>query len=120
MALNVNYIEKEEYLLVEVSGDWSIADAEEIMSAIAERANIAGVNRVLLDRRKLAESPKEEFARFAAGEALAKLMPSPFRFAAVYPNDQIDRFGENVAVNRGATAAIFSNMEDAISWVTSK
>ena len=120
MATSVKYSKREGYLLVEVSGDWSTDDAERVITEIYEKAKDAGLYRVLLDRRNLAETPRSEFARFVAGETVSRLMPPPFRFAAVYPNENIDRFGETAAVNRGASVAIFSNMADAISWLTSE
>jgi len=86
---------------------------------MAVRAKERGYKRILLDRRNLAEAPKTEFARFAAGVAVADLLPPPFRLAAVYPHKRINRFGEDVAANRGATVAIFSDIEKAKVWLTS-
>ena len=44
-------------------------------------------------------------------------LPPPFRLAVVYPYGNVEKFGENSAVNRGATAAAFSDMEEAKQWL---
>jgi hypothetical protein len=56
--------------------------------------------------------------RFMAGEAIARLFPSPFKVVALRSDDLMDKFAENVAVNRSANAIVLSDIDEAVRWLT--
>jgi len=117
VAIQIDFIEEAEYLLVELSGEWdNTQDGVEAILLISERAKDRGDRRILLDRRNLSE-PKTQIARYEAGVTIAKVFCPPFRIAVVLPHDELTTFGENVAVNRGATAEVFSDMGEAKRWL---
>jgi hypothetical protein len=105
------------YLHVRVRGDWTRKEIIAGIQNVAERAQSVGQTRVLLDIRELS-SPKNEMDRFMAGEAIARLFPSPFKVVALWSDDLMDKFAENVAVNRGANAIVLSDIDEAVRWLT--
>ena len=117
MTIQIIFIEEAEYLLVEVSGGvWTTQEIKEVILSISERAKERGYKRILVDRRNLS-NPKTELSRFEGAQTIAKLFPYPFRFAVVYPHEKITRFGEDVAVNRLATAKAFTDIGEAKQWL---
>jgi len=117
VKLDLSFEDTGDYLHVRVRGDWT---RQEIMAGIqnvAERVQSVGQTRVLLDIRELS-SPKNEMDRFMAGEAIARLFPSPFKVVALRSKDLMDKFAENVAVNRGANAMVLSDIDEAVRWLT--
>ena len=117
MSIQLTFIEEADYLLVEATGGaWGTRDGVETILSISARAKKKGYKRILVDRRNLAD-PVTEFARFEAGRTIAKEFPPLFRFAAVYRPEDLAKLGEDAAVNRGATAAAFSDMELARQWL---
>jgi len=117
VTIQIDFIDEAEYLLVELSGEWDDThEGVEINHLVSERAKDRGNKLILVDRRNLSE-PITQNARYAAGETIAKLFGPPFRIAFVLPHDEMTTFGEDVAVNRGATVRVFSDMEEAKRWL---
>ena len=117
MKLDLSFENTGDYLHVRVRGEWK---RQEIMAGIqnvAERAQKAGQTRILLDIRELS-APRNELDRFMAGEAIAKFFHSPFKIVAVRSVDLMDKFAENVAVNRGANFIVLSDFDEAVLWLT--
>jgi hypothetical protein len=117
MKLDLSFDDAEDYLLVRVKGDWT---REGVMAGIrdaAQRAQEVGQTRILLDIRELS-APKADMDRFMAGESIAKVFPFPCKVVAVRSADLIDKFAENVAVNRGAKAIVLSDINEAVRWLT--
>ena len=107
MTTQITFIDEFEYLLVQASGDkWETRDGVEAILSISERAKEQGYKLILIDRRDLS-NPSTEIGRFEAGRTIAEVFPPPFRLAVVYSPEKMERFGENVAVNRGAVSKIF-------------
>ena len=66
--------------------------------------------------------PPDMLERYYLGEMVAKIQRRHARlvFLAVVGNEPLidpGRFGETVALNRGAYAKVFDEMEEAIEWI---
>ena len=115
--LGLSFEDTGDYLHVRVRSEWI---RKEIIAGIrnfAEKAQSAAQTRILLDICELS-SPGSELDRFMVGEAIAKFFPSPMKTVAVPSYDFIDKFAENVAVNRGANFMVYSDFDEAVSWLT--
>jgi hypothetical protein len=55
--------------------------------------------------------------RFVSGAYLAGSFPPPFRIAAHGHSEDINRFGETTAINRGAEFRIFASERLARRWL---
>jgi hypothetical protein len=116
MPLEVRYIERAGYLLAKVCGQWEFGEAKQEMEALRDEANKRGHTRILVDVRDMSPQ-KSDLTRFYTGEYIASIFPYPFRLAVIDEPEFIDRFVENVAVNRGAFFSTFSQEEGAIAWL---
>ncbi len=84
--------------------------------AIKDRAEQSNQNRVLIDMRET-EPPQRDFERYLAGKAFSSVLRPPLRVAVLYAAENIDKFAENTAVNRGALLRVTSDLDEAIKWL---
>ena len=104
------------YLLVRVRGPWDVHAARAVMGTIQQQAQAGGFRHILVDALELA-APAREWDRFLVGEALAELLPCPFKVAILYKAEWINKFAENTAVNRGAAVLVCSKEARALQWL---
>jgi hypothetical protein len=55
--------------------------------------------------------------KFYLGEYAAHLFRGKLKVAVVFPAEGITKFGENVAVNRGAQLAVLATEGEAMTWL---
>ena len=118
MNLNLAFREADRYLLVQVEGEWTPEAMKKAIEEVAQAAEERGHDRVLVDIRNMS-GPKIGFHRFLAGEHAARAWgPLHLKVAAVYKEELINKFTENVAVNRAANFIVLSDIDEAIEWLT--
>ena len=81
-----------------------------------------GLQAILVDIRKLEGLPPTTMERYKHGEKVAKIQfnhDSQSCIALVGKEPIIDpqRFGETVALNRGAVGRVFTDIYDAVIWL---
>ena len=104
------------YLLVRVRGPYDPSIAREVLGTVKQQAQAGGFTRILIDGFEIG-APARELDRFLIGEALAELLPCPFKVAFLYKAEWINKFGENTAVNRGAAVLVCSTEAKALQWL---
>lgn len=108
---------KAEYLLITChSGVFTFAGIRTVIDQIKQAAERQHCSRVLVDLRPLGP-PLTGLDQFQSGRYLAEIFGGQVRVAALAGAKDINRFGENVAVNRGADFSMFSEPEPALSWL---
>jgi hypothetical protein len=103
----------------EIKGPWifEIA-AEEMFKAIAH-CNQTGMCRLLVDAREIELKPISTIQRYWLGSEAAKHAAGSVRVAMVAPSILIDpqKFAITVAANRNLTAEVFSDLDEAMTWL---
>ena len=112
---DTTYNNLDDYLLVSVSGQWTDYAVKEGIEEVKRKADSYGKTRVLLNLMNMTP-PDGVMDRFRAGEYIAKIWGS-LRVAAVWKQEFITKFAENVAVNRGARFAVFADEKQALKWL---
>ena len=109
-----------------VRGAFSVASAKAVYRGVLEECIARGTTVVLLDCREAEGNPttmeRFDFAEFAALETVAAVdvgktvMP---RIALVGNTPLVDarRFGETVALNRGAWMKVTTDYQEALRWL---
>jgi hypothetical protein len=114
------------FLRVNVTGNFSLAEAKRTFIEILEAVGRSKIEKVLFDGRGIAGDPEVmerfyygEFAAETVGGFTAHGVSRSTRFAYVLEEPMRDpgRFGENVAVNRGMDVRTFDNDQDALAWL---
>ena len=114
------------YVHVEMSGEFSLAEAQRAFLQILESVARFDADKVLLDGRKLTGAP-ETLERFDYAEFTTRAVAAfsergvsratQFAYVLGEPIRDRDRFGETVAINRGLRARTFSLVDEALAWL---
>ena len=91
-------------------------DCREALHRIHAEAVRTEDTLALLDCYGLSE-PASEMDRFDAGVALAEIFGCRIKVAVLYHSAHINKFAENVAVNRGGHVLVSGDANTALSWL---
>ncbi|MES2924011.1 MAG: hypothetical protein V4819_20835 [Verrucomicrobiota bacterium] len=127
MSIKLEIRPESDFLNVTAAGDFSLAEGKRTFLEMIKTVARHKVSKVLFDGRQLEGEPEAverfyygEFAANAFAES-AKLgaVARSTRFAFVLEEPVLDpqRFGENVAVNRGMLVKTFDNLQGARAWL---
>jgi hypothetical protein len=126
MSLSVDFEPHRHYLRAIVSGEYSLRSAQDIYDQAIKLAVARGQTRVLIDASRVTGAPTQDerymLGLFVAAEQriLASKTPPADVQVAVYGRQPLidpERFGETVAVNRGANVKVSERLEEALSWL---
>ncbi|MGK7885992.1 MAG: hypothetical protein AB4057_15385 [Crocosphaera sp.] len=116
--MKIKFDEEQGYLAVICEGIWDPVVVKELLVSIREQGIKKSKKLILLDWFNVS-LPEREFYRFLAGEDVANILHYDFKLAVLYPKNFINKFAENVAVNRGANVFVCSNKNEALEWLYS-
>ena len=126
MTLTVNLESRQHYLRATVSGAYSLRQAQDVFDETVRAAVAAGHSRVLIDASGVSGAPTQDeryiLGLFVAAEQriLASRNPPIDVQLAIYGRQPLidpNRFGETVAVNRGAKVKVSERLEEALTWL---
>ena len=128
MSMSQQMSAESDFLLVKAQGTFALDEAKTNFIQMLEEVARHKVTKVLIDGREVTGEP-ELMERFYYGEfaarTLRKFSPqgvSPathFAYVLEQPVRDRNRFGENVAVNRGMSVKTFEVLDDAREWLRS-
>jgi len=117
MKSNYTFQRKEEYLLLTISGEYEKIEFLSYPALIANECHKEKVFKVLVNALDLKNSNPPTMDRFFLGEEIAKVLGPKIKLAVVWPKKDINKFAENVAVNRGARVIAASEISEAEKWL---
>jgi hypothetical protein len=104
-------------LRLRVTGSYASRDEIfRVMETLKADADRAGCRQAILDLTA-AQGCTSAMDRYFLGERAALIFRAQLKVAVVFPAEGITKFGENVAVNRGAQLAVVPTEQDAIKWL---
>ena len=104
------------YVRIQAEPGWTTENAFQLIERAKQEAMRRGTFLILFDLRQW-EKPESEMVRYDSGVLVAELLNPPYRVAAVSNKESLNYFGENVAVNRGASLKIFADEASALNWL---
>ena len=125
MILNALEVRKH-HLRATVSGPYNLREAQDLYDRIVKSALAAERTQILIDASGVTGAPTQDerymLGLFVAAEhrILAARTPPIDVRVAVYgrrPLVDPDRFGETVAINRGAKLKVSEQLEEALAWL---
>lgn len=106
-----------DWLLVHMSGPFTVEWFVEIVATIATALRAAPASAVLVDARGVFGAPSDlDRYRFAMAAVSAQVI-GPLAFVGKEPIVDPRRFGEAVARNRGVNARAFLDEAEARTWL---
>jgi hypothetical protein len=116
MSLSVSFENHSDYFSVRLSGSIDPNEVTRVLDEVKNEADRNGQRRVFVDMRGVA-LPTGDMFRYIAGEHIAKVMSPPYKLVLLGDTRTINRFAENVAVNRGADLKVFDDDKAALQWL---
>ena len=117
MPLHYQLEEADGMLLLKVTGEWDVDSMRGVIDAIAVECGQRHCHRVLADGLDVEIAGKVlEFERFLVGQHIAAVLRH-VKFAALFPAEQINKFGESIAVKGGAEFLVTSDRKEALQWL---
>ena len=115
---SVHSMEKKmEYLYFTISGEYDRADFTSYAALIMKECGNQNVHKVLINALQVSGTDLSIMERYIVGEVVAQLFPSSIKLAVVWPEEDINKFAETVAVNRGVFIRVFPDVAAAEHWL---
>lgn len=110
---------KGEYIFVDYREPYIYKNAVKLLKEAAEICATENCKKILF---RFVDMPGKvrTLDRFELGVQGAIILRHVARIAVVYRREEMDKFLETVAVNRGLNIRLFDNMEEALSWLNTK
>ncbi len=99
-----------------LDGETPGGEARDLLLTILDVAERSGKTKVLVNALAVS-APMSEMERYFVGELVAAVFPPKYKIALVYRQEHINKFMENVAVNRGAFLNVVGSEAAATSWL---
>jgi hypothetical protein len=126
MSMKLRISAESGYLQVGATGKFSLAEAKRAFVEMLEAVARNKVGKVLFDGRGLWGRP-EFMERFYYGKFASQMLAefgahgvsntTKFAYVLEVPMRDPERFGEDVAWNRGMEVKTFDNLNDALEWL---
>ena len=126
MTLTVDLESRKHYLFAALSGAFSLRGAQDAYDRAVKAALPLGLDRILFDASAVTGKPSQDerysLGLFVATEQrlLAAKSPPCYLSVAVYGHQPLvdpNRFGETVALNRGAKLKVSERLDEALAWL---
>ncbi len=117
MKSKYSFEKKEEYLYLIISGEYDKRDFLSYPKMIKEECEKEKIYKVLLDALALKGTNAPKMDRFFIGEEVAKTLGPGIKLAAAWPEKDIDKLAEIVAINRGGNIYVHGDLETAKDWL---
>ena len=126
MTLTIDLESRKHYLRATVSGAYTLRAAQDAYDRAVKTAVASGHTRVLIDASGISGMPTQDerytLGLFVAAEQrilAARTPPVEVQVAVVArpPFTDPTRFGETLAVNRGARLKVSEQLDEALAWL---
>ncbi len=108
---------KANFLYYTLSGEYDKNDFMLYPKMVADDCEKEQIYNVLINALKVNGTNLPTMDRYFLGETIAKLLGPKIKLAVVWPGQHINKFTENVAVNRGTQILVVSEVETAKIWL---
>ena len=117
MKSKYSFQRKENYLNVNLSGEYDKGEFMSLPEIIRRKCHKENIFKALVNGLDLKNTNTPAMDRFFMGEEIARSIGSAIKLAIVWPQKDIDKFTENVAVNRGSYIIVVGNVTEAEKWL---
>ena len=104
------------YLLIKVTCDYSLPTGQAIIDRVLAESQKYKENNILLDMREVNGSIPG-LDRYELGEFASIRWKQPLRVAIIGKAEEINKFFENVAVNRFVRTFVVPDLHTAVEWL---
>ena len=108
---------KANFLYYTLSGEYDKNDFLLYPKMVVNACEKEQIYNVLINGLKVNGTNVPTMERYFIGETIAKTLGPKIKLAVVWPREHINKFTENVAVNRGIQILVVGDFETAREWL---
>jgi len=108
---------KDDYVCMTVSGKYNFQDFKSYTSIVHEKCEQEKIFKVLFDATNVAGINVPALEKYFLGVEVAQVLQYKIKLAVVWHKDFINRFFENVAVNRGGNVCVSDSTQKSLDWL---
>jgi hypothetical protein len=113
----ISYEVFDEYIKFTLTSDDTFAELKEIITAIRNFADESNRKKILIDA---VHTPNvKSMQRFQIGEMGIEIIGRQHKVAIIFTPEYINKFMENVVVNRGGSVRVVGSESEALDWLLS-
>jgi hypothetical protein len=113
-AISIKLSDLPKYIYVKISGAWSIHTLK-CLEDVKKEADEHAAKNILFDLVDM--NIQSDSIRFYSGLKVAEVFKANYRVAVFLQKERINKFAENVAVNRGANFKVLDSKDEALDWL---
>lgn len=119
MKSNYHFEKRKDHLYIILSGEYDMDDFKAYPKVVHDICESEKIYKVLVHALDIKRSNVPTMDRFFIGEEAAKVLGQKIKIAVVWPENDIDKMAETVAVNRGGRMLVTGNVAMAEKWLLS-
>jgi hypothetical protein len=115
-GMSAEFIRHAEFLEAKVSGEYSPAGYLALVELLFAESKAGDISKIFVNLIDVT-GQYSELGRFQVGQKVAELFKPPCRIAALDRKERINKFTEDVAINRGAFVFVTHDSKSALDWL---
>lgn len=115
MKIKISFEVFDEYLKISLSGGNPYDEIDEIISNIKRLIDENNCKRILIEAIDI--TMPSEMEKFHIGEMGVRVLGGKVKMAVIAKKEYINKFFENVAVNRGGQLFVAGSEQEALNWL---
>ena len=116
-SIQLEFKSKSDYLYLTINGEYNKEDFILLPAIVAEESKKENIRKVLINALELNGTDVPIMDRFFIGEETAKVIGNRIKVAVIWPEKDITKFAETVAINRGGFLYVFGNISEGEEWL---
>ena len=102
-----------------ITGEYNSSDFHSYPKTILAECEKERMSKVLVNALEVKGTNISTMDRFFLGEEISKTFGPKIKIAVAWPAQDINKFAETVALNRGAYIRVMGDINSAEKWLTS-
>src|SRR4029079_2128394 len=116
MKIKYSIERRKDYLCFTITGEYDTNEFKSHAEFLARECQKEKISKILVNALQMSGTNLTTMERYLVGEKIAEMFPT-IKLAVAWPEKDIDKFAETVAINRGGFIQVVPDVETAEKWL---